>query len=151
MNFSQLLTAVCRQFPPSHCMFFCCSLMQIMKRYEGVCELHRRRSCTLWCLSLTAWTSPPSLNWTLPLWEAGTPWCPGITYSLPTHQTEHTVLILKCLNLLEIHIAFRYYGYKTWLTDAKETNDTSNYRVKSVGCLFMWKCWRLLKTQIITV
>lgn len=62
----------------SHCLFFCSSLMRIMRPWEVVCERHRRKSCTLWCQFLTAWISPPSLSWTPPLWEAGTPWCPGI-------------------------------------------------------------------------
>lgn len=83
-------------------MFSCSSRMQIMKHYEVVCGLHRRRSCTLWCLFLMAWTSPPYLSWTLPLWEEATPWCPGITCNLTTIQTQRTVLS-TC-----IHLTFKW-------------------------------------------
>lgn len=85
-------------FAPSHCMFSCTSWMQIMKHYEVVCELHRKRSCTLWCLFLMAWTSPPSLSWTPPLWEAGTPWCPGITYP----DTKNIVLLSRLIWNIQI-------------------------------------------------
>lgn len=122
-------TAICSLlFAPSHCLLFCCSWMQIMKHYGVVCELHRRKLCTLWCLFLMAWTSPPYLSWTQPLWEAGTPWCLGIIYN-NTHTTDRQCFFWS----LQMNLKF------TWHSDNARSKDIQGY--KSDNLIRVKKFW----------
>ena len=80
----------------------------------------RRRSCTHWSLFPMATTSLPSLSWTLPPWEGGTPSCPGTV----RHPTDPFILcqgggILEREVLQHIVSAGRRYG---WMCAFRQTS-----------------------------
>lgn len=103
LNFETAAYSVWIYLSPCSVLPFC-SWMQITKLWEVASVLHRRRSCTHWYLFRMAWTSPPYLSLTPPLWEVETPWCPGMkrkTPTVPTHSTQFKEISVFWWNLNE--------------------------------------------------